>query len=600
MKFRRLSAALAVAASGALLLSSCAPGGDAPPPEKAAEGQKFTVEPTNSGLADLGDVETQDGVVYVTVGSTEFSSYNAMTPQTYNTYTTTPMDRVLSGFVYFGTDGEIYNNEEFGNFEVESEDPLKVKYTINEDAKWSDGTDITAADVIFSWGFQNPRITDDKDKPLFNSVSTTWGEYVVEAPEGDANGKELTMTFKEPNPDWRLLVSGIMPAHVVAKQADMSLDELIEAVKAEDGEKLAEAAKFWNSGWQTKPGTLPDEELIPSSGPYKLKSWDAGQSLTLTANENYWGTKPGIKEITFRFVEDDAHVQALRNGDLDAVQAHATKDTLDQLNGLDNMIVHQFDQMTWEHLDYNHANGPFADNLELRKAFAMCVPRQSIVDSLIKPLNPDAVVANAREILPFQQGYEDLVKETYEGQYDEVNIEEAKKILEEQDAVGTKVRLAYSSPNPRRTDTVAAIKASCDEAGFKVEDAGSSTFFQPGGEQEKGDYEVALFAWAGSGQIASGANIYQTQAGGKGQQNFNGYSNEEVDKAWDTLQSTLDEEVHKEQRIIIEKALWEDLHGIPLYAHPGVAASNANLMNVRPTATQNQLFWNMEQWQRAE
>ena len=230
----------------------------------------------------------------------------------------------------------------------------------------------------------------------------------------------------------------------------------------------------------------------------------------------------------------------------------------------------------------------------------MCVPRQHIVDSLIKDLNPEAVVANAREVLPFQQGYDDLIGESYDGQYDEVDIEGAKAILEEQDAVGTSVRIGYNSPNPRRTDTVAAIKASCDEAGFEIEDNGTSTFFAPGGEQEKGDYEVALFAWAASGQIASGANIYQTQEGGKGQQNFNGYSNPEVDEAWDRLSSTLDEEVHAEERAIIEKHLWDDLHGIPLYAHPGIAASNSNLMNVRPTSTQNQLFWNMEQWQRAE
>lgn len=600
MKYRRLSAALAVAAAGALLLSSCAPGGGEAPPETAAEGQEFTVEPSDSGLADLGDdFETQDGVVYVTVGGTEFHSYNALTPQTYNTYTTTVMDRVLSGFVYFGTDGTIYQNEEFGSFEVTNEDPLTVDYTINEDAVWSDGTPITVADWVFSWGTQNPRITDG-DAPLFNSVSTTWGEYVLEAPEGDINGKEFTVEFKEPYPDYQLVVSGLMPAHVVADQAGMSLEELTDAVKAEDADALKDAAEFWNTGWQTSPGTLPDEELIPSAGPYKLKSWDAGQSITLTANENYWGTPAGIKDITFRFVEDDTHIQSLRNGDLDAVQAHATKDTLDQLEGLDGTIVHQFDQLTWEHLDFNFKNGPFADNLELRKAFAMCVPRQHIVDSLIKDLNPEAVVANAREVLPFQQGYDDLIGESYDGQYDEVDIEGAKAILEEQDAVGTSVRIGYNSPNPRRTDTVAAIKASCDEAGFEIEDNGTSTFFAPGGEQEKGDYEVALFAWAASGQIASGANIYQTQEGGKGQQNFNGYSNPEVDEAWDRLSSTLDEEVHAEERAIIEKHLWDDLHGIPLYAHPGIAASNSNLMNVRPTSTQNQLFWNMEQWQRAE
>lgn len=604
MKTKFLSVA-AVAVSGALLLSSCAPGGgdadSAPPAETAADGQLFTVEPTDSGLADLGDdFQTQDGVVYVTTGATEFSSYNGETPTTYNTYTSTVLNHVLGGFVYYGTDGAIYQDEEYGSFEVLSEEPLVVEYTIHEDATWSDGTPITAADWILAWGAQNPRITgtgdDGEEGPLFDSVSHTFGEYVLEAPEGDTDGKVFTIEYKEPYPDYQLVVSGALPAHVVAEQAGLSVEELIDLVRAEDSEGLVEAAEFWNTGWHTSPGTLPDEALIPSSGQYKLSSWDAGQSITITANDNYWGTPAGIRDITFRFVEEDTHVQSLRNGDLNVIEPQATIDTLDQLEGLDGVIVHQFDQLTWEHLDFNFENGPFADSLELRQAFAMCVPRQHIVDSLITPLNPDAVVANAREVLPFQEGYEELIAESYDGSYDEVDIEGAREILEEADQVGLDVRIGYNSPNPRRTDIVAAIKDSCDQAGFNILDGGSSTFFGPGGEQEKGDYEVALFAWAGSGQIASGRNIYSTGL----PQNMNGYSNDTVDEAWNILAGSLDESVHAEQRTVIETELWNDLHGIPLFAHPGIAASSDDLYNVRPTSTQDTILWNNHQWQRAQ
>ncbi len=41
--------------------------------------------------------------------------------------------------------------------------------------------------------------------------------------------------------------------------------------------------------------------------------------------------------------------------------------------------------------------------------------------------------------------------------------------------------------------------------------AADPKFFAPGGTQERGDYDVALFAWAGSGQITSGQNIYATE-----------------------------------------------------------------------------------------
>ncbi|MDD9205843.1 ABC transporter family substrate-binding protein, partial [Georgenia sp. 10Sc9-8] len=156
------------------------------------------------------------------------------------------------------------------------------------------------------------------------------------------------------------------------------------------------------------------------------------------------------------------------------------------------------------------------------------------------------------------------------------------------------VRIGYSAPNPRRTSEVDIIKSSCDQAGFEITDAGSADFFS--NALPAGDYELALFAWAGSGQIASGQNIYSTNA----PQNYGGYSNETVDQAWSELAASLDPEVHLEQTKIIERELWDTLFGIPLFAHPGIVAHDADVENVRFTATQNGALWNADQWLLAE
>src|SRR5690625_6320715 len=71
------------------------------------------------------------------------------------------------------------------------------------------------------------------------------------------------------------------------------------------------------------------------------------------------------------------------------------------------------------------------EDLAVREAFAMCMPRQQIVDNLIAPINPDAVVMNAREVFPFQDNYDEVVSESYDGRYDEVDIEGANEKLEE-------------------------------------------------------------------------------------------------------------------------------------------------------------------------
>ena len=618
MKYTKLSAAAALAAGSALILSACAPGGgnagDSSSNGSGAsqggdsgagnviegdKGQKLTAEASGPELADLGDVETQDGSIAYSVGADDFLSYNGLQSNTYTTYNSAVVDRMFSSFWYFGTDGSIIPNKDFGTYEKTSDDPLTVKYTISDDAKWSDGTPVTAGDFIFHWAANNDTVkAEGSETPLFDSISFEQGKYIPEAPEGEADGKEFTVTYPEPYADWEILISTALPAHIVAKEAGMSFEELVTAAKEKDVEALTPAAEFWNDGWDFSPGELPDASLVPSMGPYKFKDggWQAGQSITLEANPEYWGTPPATKELVLRFADPKTHVQALQNGDLDVIEPQATVDTLQQLEGLgDDVNVQTGDQLTWEHVDFNRGEGSvFADSPELREAFALCLPRQQIVDNLIKPIYADAQVMNLREVFPFQDKYQEVVDEAYPKEMDEPNIEKAKELVEKSGVSKPTVRLGYQAGNQRRTETVALIKSSCDQAGFDVQDANSPVFFKE--VMPAGDYDAALFAWSGSGQKASGANIYQSD----GAQNQQSYNNPEVDAAWDKLATSLDENEQLEQVKTIEKLLWEDFQAIPLYAHPGLVGHKADVANVRDTAAQSGALWNVEQWVRVQ
>lgn len=621
MKYTKLSAAAALAAGSALILSACAPGGGNAGDSSSSsgggsgasqggdsgagnviegdKGQKLTAEASGPELADLGDVKTQDGSIAYSVGADDFLSYNGLQSNTYTTYNSAVVDRMFSSFWYFGTDGSIIPNKDFGTYEKTSDDPLTVKYTISDDAKWSDGTPVTAGDFIFHWAANNDTIkAEGAETPLFDSISFEQGKYIPEAPEGEADGKEFTVTYPEPYADWEILISTALPAHVVAKEADMSFEELVTAAKEKDVEALTPAAEFWNDGWDFSPGELPDASLVPSMGPYKFKDggWQAGQSITLEANSEYWGTPAATKELVLRFADPKTHVQALQNGDLDVIEPQATVDTLQQLEGLgEDVNVQTGDQLTWEHVDYNRGEGSvFADSPELREAFALCLPRQQIVDNLIKPIYADAKVMNLREVFPFQDKYQEVVDAAYPKEMDQPNIEKAKELVEKSGVSKPTVRLGYQAGNQRRTETVALIKSSCDQAGFDVQDANSPVFFKE--VMPAGDYDAALYAWAGSGQKASGANIYQSD----GAQNQQSYNNPEVDAAWDKLATSLDENEQLEQTKTIEKLLWEDFQAIPLYAHPGLVGHKADVANVRDTAAQSGALWNVEQWVRVQ
>ncbi len=615
MKLRsKGGATLGLVLSGALVLGACTSEDPGTTTDPAGTEDTATMEATETGQMEEGDAcrqdvgitETSDGEVSYSAGPGPWNGYNSYTNRTYSTYNSVIAQQMFSGFVYFGTDGTICDNTEFGTVEVISEDPLEVQYTIAEDAAWSDGTPVTINDYLLEFASQNPEWLvpgyasqeDPEAEAVFDNVSASFAADATGGPQGEVGSKEFTVTFDTKNPDWKLMVgSYTLPSHIVAQESGLEPDALAQAILDQDAATVEQAADFWNDGWTFNPGELPDPSMTPSMGRYMLtgSGW-SDTALTLEANDQYWGTPAATRNWIYRFLEDAAMPQALQNSDVNIIEPQATVDAVAQLENIgDSVTVATEPTLTWEHVDFNFRdNNVFSDaqgGLALREAFALCLPRQRILDSLIKPISEDAVLMNAREIFPFQDGYDEVVSEAYDGRYDEVDIEAAQeKVAESGVATPIDVRIGYRAPNQRRTETVAAIQASCADAGFNVTDVGSENFFSE--DLVNGDYEVALFAWSGSGQIASGQNIYSTGL----PQNFGEYSNEEVDAAWDTLASSLDPEVHDEQTVIIEELLWDTLYGIPLYAHPGLVAYDSAIENVRPTATQDGVSWNAGQW----
>ena len=611
MRLKRISMAVAATAAASLALTACSPGGgsdkkDNGDNKKGSDSQSVgdAKQFEGSGRFELSGVETQKKEIKLTVGSVEYGGYNGITPDTYSTYTSAVAGTYMPGFYYYGTDGKIYQNKDMGSYKLISEDPMKVEYTIHEDAVWSDGTPITVADAISAWGTQSTMSSPDAEKdddgnaaPLFNNVSNDLVDQVPDGPQGDPEGKTFTVTFKEPNPDWQLQSWLDFPAHVIAKNGGLSKEEYIKALQDQDAKKLEKAAKFWNTGWNRGPGKLPEAADNVSGGPFILDSWQQGESVTVKANPKYWGEKPGVEKITFRFMDDSAMVQGLKNADVQVISPQTTPDIADQLHGLEKenqAKLYSGNQLTWEHLDFNFRKGNvMGDDVEIRKAFAMCVPRQEIVDKLIKSVNPDATVLNAREIFSDDENYDAVLSESYGGEYDEVDIEGAKKILKDKGKEGAKVRIGYAAPNPRRSQEVQLIKNSCEKAGFKIEDVSSKDFFDPGGTLDTGKYEVALFAWAGSGQKTSGWNIYHS----KGAQNYGKFKNADVDAAFDKMKRAMSDEDHLAAVKEAEKALWENLYGIPVFQHPAMEAADPNLANIAHTVTQSGITWNIDQWQ---
>ena len=62
-----------------------------------------------------------------------------------------------------------------------------------------------------------------------------------------------------------------------------------------------------------------------------IDSWESGNSLTLEANDNYWGEAPKAETVVIRFIDDTAQPQALENGEIQAMDPQPNPDLKKQL-----------------------------------------------------------------------------------------------------------------------------------------------------------------------------------------------------------------------------------------------------------------------------
>lgn len=596
---RRGSQAVAVALTGALILSACTETAEEPEADGATDEADGDADGETDGETDGGDGEP---VTITYAAEQEFSSWNNLTAEANAFANTIILTRVQGDFIRLGPDGLAQIDEEFGTMEKTSDEPLTVEYTVNEDAAYSDGNAIDCADLLLGWAAGSGHYEGEPDEEgnpttLFSTAGTT-GLDLWEKPDCEDGDKSITGVYTEPFADWPVISPMGMPAHIVAEQAGITEDELAQAIRDDDTETLAAAAEFYNTGWEMSPGQLIDSALMPSSGPFTIESWEAGSTMTLVPNENYWGEPAEADSIVFRFIlEQDQMPPALANLEVDVMSPQPNPELLGQLDEIDGIVVETGESFVYEHVDFDMEEGAFFADRDMREAFAKCIPRQLIVDNLLVPSNENAEVLNARLTYSFQDDYQAQIEGTNYDQYTEQDIEGAREILEAADAVGTEVRIGYQTPNPRRSDVVALITNACNEAGFEIVDAGVEDFFARA--LNEGDWDVAMFAWVGSAYVSGAASTFQSPTEGcRTSNNMGCYSNSDVDALFDQILVETDIDAQRDLVHQVETILWEDIPTIPLYTHPSLAAWRDDITGIVNNQSQGGLTWNIDDWSR--
>jgi peptide/nickel transport system substrate-binding protein len=233
--------------------------------------------------------------------------------------------------------------------------PTQVRFTLRSGVKFSDGSPLTADDVVYS-------ITRAMAKTSNYAVYTQGIDKVVKV-----NDSTVDFIMQGPNP--------------------VLLNQLTEL-------------RIMSKAWATKNNSLEPKDIrtkdesfahrnAMGSGPYMLKEWQPDQKLVLVRNPNYWGTVPtNVTEIIYTPIKAEAtRVAALLSGELDFVLDPSPQDlarlrnspNLKVMDGVENRtIFFGLDQFRDE-LPGSNVKGknPLKD-LRVRKALYQAIDIDSI------------------------------------------------------------------------------------------------------------------------------------------------------------------------------------------------------------------------------
>ena len=598
MSATRIMAAIAVAATSALVLAGCVP-----EPSPTIDGSELTVamtQPYTSGnpATSFGAGETNAAIAYATG----------------------------TGFSYFNDESVLVRDESFGRYTKISDDPLAVTYTVNDGVRWSDGAAVDAVDLLLEWAATSGALNEPgadaastidpetgepveqfDNRVLFDAASTGDSSIslVTELPQISDDRLSLTLVFDEPTANWETAFFGpgsaAKPAHVVGMVAfggDDALaakERVYSAISDGNEAELATIARTWNTAFNFQ-GMPSNESLVVSNGPYVVSSLVANQYVTLNVNDNYRGERqPTFEEITVRVIADPlAQAQALLVGAVQIAVPAMNPDVRDALETMDTTIIDGSTD-TFEHLDLQFSqsqSGVFDDPL-VREAFLKTVPRAELVATALADLQPRATPRDSFLFAPDAVGYQGARLSNGSADYADPDIARAKELLAEAGVSKPAVCILYPADDAVRESEFAIIADSASKAGFVVNDCSTEDWRATLGSS--GAYDAALFSWQSS-QPGVGLlpEIYSTD----GYANLNYFSNEVMDSLLveaSALTTTAEDQVDLLQEA--DAALWQAAYGMPLYQYPATVAYDQDRVdNLTLSALNPGVWWNVWAW----
>ncbi|ANS75126.1 peptide-binding protein [Paenibacillus yonginensis] len=349
-------------------------------------------------------------------------------------------------------------------------------FHLRKDAKWSNGDPVTANDFVFAW----QRVLDPKTQPapayayqlfyLKNAEAYNQGKITDFSQVGvkAVDDYTLEVTLENTTPYFVNLTSFYTYFPVHKSVAD-------------------------NDKWATDPSTMI------TNGPFTLTGLVTGQSMEFTKNPNYWDNKDiKLDKIKATVVNSAAtEVLSYQSGELDRAGQPNGNIPADQIQILKDQYKDEFHidpVASLYYYEFNTKAKPF-DNAKIRKAFAMAIDRQAIVDNVTKAGQVPAFGL----IPPGINGAEKSFREEYPEDYFKEDVTEAKKLLQEgmaEEGITSlpPITLTYNTDDNHKKIALAITDMWKKNLGVdvKIENQEWGVFIK---NRQSGDFQVARAGW---------------------------------------------------------------------------------------------------------
>jgi peptide/nickel transport system substrate-binding protein len=385
-----------------------------------------------------------------------------------------------------------------------SDDQLTWTFKLREGVKFHNGDDFTAEDVVYSYD----RIIDEK---LANAYRF---DAVKDVKAVDPTTVEIDL--KQPTPNLLAKIGSFKGMAIVDKQNIESGDVKRDPV---------------------------------GTGPFMMDGYRSGDSITLKANKDYWGGAPKVGSVKFTFVSEPTVALAnLQSGQVQWTD-NLPPQQVSSLQGDDTITIDTKPSNDYWYFATNEKRKPF-DDPRVRQALAYAIDRDAITEAAKFGL----ATPNQTAIPETSDWYYDYSPYSHDP-------EKAKQLLSDAGVKNLTIDFMVTNEFPETVQAAQVMASQLDKVGvkLKIRTEDFSTWLD---DEGKGKFDAFLLGWLGN---VDPDDFYYAQHHSGGSNNFQGYSNPEVDKALDQARTETDEAARKDLYDQAAKMIVDDASYTYLY-----------------------------------